>query len=289
MSDLRKLLVFEHIPKTAGSTMHAILWRLYGGKGVYLVTHPRQHRERLDALCRHLQDPANPLCAIIAHTGFGFHKWLPSDYRYVQYTFLRDPVERVFSHYHYQIQRGKLDPSISLESFIREDLGRSCNVQTAFLGGLELRRNLEGITLSPDLYTEELLEQAKANLSRLAVFGLTERFDESLLLFKEVFGWKWTRIFYVRQRVGQRRPAQPDYSDTILRLIRRYNELDLELYSYAQALFPQQQATLMHQGRPTLKTFQKLNAVYGSVFNLTYPYVRPVAHKIRALKEQIET
>lgn len=275
---MRDVLIFEHIPKTAGSTMRGILRQLYGAEHVFVATHVKRHPERIAALRERLEDPNNTVKAIVAHTGFGFHERLPADYRYRHCTFLRDPIDRVISHYHYQIQRGKLDPSTSLEAFVRDDLSRSCNKQTAFLGGLEVQRYLDGITLSRDLYTEALLERAKATLRGLDAFGLTERFDESLLAFKAVFGWKQMRLLYVRRRVGQR-PEKPNYPDRALTLIRHYNELDLELYRYGQTLFEAQQTRLFPQGAPDLATFRTLNALYSKA----YPLVRPVVHAARAL------
>ena len=256
--------------------MHAILWRLYGHKRVYMATIRGRHDKHMEALGQRL-DEAPPLKTIVSHIGFGFHERLPGSRRYRHFTFLRDPVERVLSHYYFQIQRGQLDPGTSLETFVRDDLSRSCNVQTAFLGGLEVQHNLDGISLSLDLFTEALLERAKANLHRMGAFGLTERFDESLLLFRQVFGWKLMRLFYVRRRVGQLRRTTRQHPDHVLRLIRQYNELDLELYRYAKERFDEQRAALPPNGPPTVKTFRGLN----KVFTFVHPYARSVRDLIK--------
>ena len=266
---MRELFVFEHIPKTAGSTMHGVLWQLYRGKQVFLMTNPNRHRERIAVLEERLQEPDTRIKAIVAHTGFGFHERLPGTYQYRHFTFLRNPVDRVISHYHYQIQQKKLAPSTSLEAFVREDLSRSCNVQTAFLGGLEVQRLLDGITLTSELYTGALLEKAKAALAGFEAIGLTEHFDESLLLIAHVFGWPLMRLFYVRRRVGQR-PTRPHYPEHVLKLIRQYNELDLELYHYGEALFEKQQAAWRPSPRLHVKTFQRLNRVFAHVYPLAY-------------------
>ncbi len=283
MDSARDLLVFEHIPKTAGSTMHAILWRLYGGKRVFMATIRGRHREHLEALGRRLHEPP-PLKAVVSHIGFGFYERLAEAPPPVHYTFLRNPVDRVLSHYYFQIQRGQLDPSTTLETFVRQDLSRACNVQTAFLGGLEAQHNLDGITLSPDLYTEALLESAKANLRRMDAFGLTERFDESLLLLGEAFGWKRRRLYYVARRVGRLRATRPRHPDHVLKLIRQYNELDLELYHYAQALFEEQRTRLLPDGGPDVKTFQRLNAVFSLIHPRTRPVRRALRRTVKALK-----
>ena len=67
--------------------------------------------------------------------------------------------------------------------------------------------------------------------------------------------------------------------ERVLKLIRQYNQLDLELYRYAQTLFEEQKAALPSKGSLNLKTFQGLNAVYGEV----WPHIRPLLHKVRRL------
>lgn len=289
MSEPRDLIIFEHIPKTAGSTIHTILWRVFFGERLFMTAIPGQHRQRIEELHKRLHDPAHRIRAIISHAGFGLHTVLPADYRYVHFTFLRDPVDRVLSHYYYQIQKNELDASVTLEEFVRGDLSRSCNVQTAFLGGLELKRNIEGLTLSLDLYTDALLEKAKENLRCHAAVGLTEHFDESLLLLKHAFHWKWSRIFYTRQNVGHVRRKNIEVSDNTRRLIRRYNELDLELYRYAQDLFEQQLVQYLPNRTRDLRTFQQLNAVYRQVYPWIYPLARVIVHKARGMRKQSHT
>ena len=279
------VIIFEHIPKTAGRTMHTILWRVFFGQKVFLTTIPGQHRERIEELNRQLEDPDRRIRAIVSHAGFGLHELLPDTFDYRHFTFLRDPVDRVVSHYYYEIQQNHIDASVTLETFVREDLSRSCNVQTALLGGLELKRSVEGLTLTRDLYTDALLERAKANLRLHAAVGLTERFDESLLLLRHVFQWKWPRMLYVRKNVGHLRRTRPAMPESSLRLIRRYNELDLALYRYAQDLFEQQVAQHLPHRTRQLDTFRRLNAVYGKVFPWTYPVVRAAVHAARKLRK----
>ena len=99
--DSFETLIFLHIPKTAGSTMHAVLWRLYGRKHVFMATVRGRHVELMDDLAERLHEPP-PLKAVISHVGFGFHERLEAARPYRHYTFLRNPVDRVISHYFFQ-------------------------------------------------------------------------------------------------------------------------------------------------------------------------------------------
>ena len=187
------LPIFEHIPKTAGSTMRAILRQVYGEKRVFVITN--NYPARIEELGQQLRRADSGLRAVSSHAGYGFHESLPAatGHRYAPFTILRDPVERVLSHYFQLVGRQATSPSISLETFIREDVRKGHNLQTAYLAGLELRHHMDGLTFERDLYDDALLRAAKASLDRMNAVGLTERFDESLMVFRSAFGWKTRR------------------------------------------------------------------------------------------------
>ena len=52
------------------------------------------------------------------------------------------------------------------------------------------RRRLRGPEKPPPPLTEGDLAQAKRNLDRFLVVGLTERFDESFILIRRALGWR---------------------------------------------------------------------------------------------------
>jgi hypothetical protein len=83
----------------------------------------------------------------------------------------------------------------------------------------------------PFVATEQTLEKALVNLDRLDAVGLTERFDESVVLFTRVLGWQ--PMVYSTQNVAAERPRQPELPPETLEAVVRYNALDLELYRHA--------------------------------------------------------
>jgi hypothetical protein len=88
------------------------------------------------------------------------------------------------------------------------------------------------------LSPEELLARAQDNLRACAVVGLTERFDETMLLLKKAYGWRLP--FYERRNVSTKRPPREAIPAHILRQIEADNALDAALYTYAQELFEEQ-------------------------------------------------
>jgi hypothetical protein len=95
----------------------------------------------------------------------------------------------------------------------------------------------------------------------MAVAGLIERFDETLMLMKRALGWSMP--YYVRENVTKNKPKEisPDVRDVIM----KHNAYDMELYEWVSKRFEQ---TLAEQGfglKCRLKTFRTLNKVYGVV------------------------
>jgi hypothetical protein len=79
--------------------------------------------------------------------------------------------------------------------------------------------------------SDEMLATAKAHLEeRFTVVGLTERFDESLLLMGRAFGW--SRLYYVAANVAPSAEKVPPSPEAI-ELIRAANRLDVDLYAWA--------------------------------------------------------
>jgi len=86
-----------------------------------------------------------------------------------------------------------------------------------------------------------MLHRAKENLRKhFTVIGLTERFDDSLHLMKECFGWK--NISYQKANVTPDRPARTQIDAETLQLIESCNVFDRELYRFAQAALDAQLA-----------------------------------------------
>lgn len=228
------MLVFVHIPKTAGTTLHKVISHQYPRRDILIRHDSDGPKAETLAAWRGDQPPQ----VVMGHHSVGLHLY-QSGVRYL--TCLRDPVGRLISHYHYAasfpghylhaaIHRDKLD----LAGYVRSGLaGELSNGMTRMLAGLE---DVE----QPDIGAAEL-EQAKANLeAHFEGVLLNERFDEGLILVAERLGWKTP--YYLRRKVG-RYPAsalKPD-ADT-LRAVEERNTVDLELYRWAKARFEAQAA-----------------------------------------------
>ena len=220
------VLAFVHIPKTAGATVTSMFVGAYteagvGGAGNFF-RYPKETRATI-ARARwtgHWRGTQ----VVVGHVPYGlFASNLARDTRYM--TFLREPVDRVLSHYHRHIARRSLSP-MSLEEALKRRMPEMNNLATRCLCG----------DPSPlgDL-PPGAVQEAKANLSAFAFVGIQERFDESVVLLQRMLGLDL--IPYFNRHVSTGRPAVDDLPDEKRRLIRAYNRLDVELYDFALERF----------------------------------------------------
>lgn len=251
-------VIFLHIQKTAGTTLHRILDRQYPPHQDFFL---RTANDYLDFLDLSLEQRGQ-YRLIRGHMNFGLHQLLPGPATY--FTVLREPVERVISYY-YHIKRDpahpqhKLAKQWELKEFLKLGVDKlMANGQTRIWSGDR-----------PDLgygeCTTEVLALAKSNLRQYcSVVGLTERFDEALLLLKKRFGWR--NIFYTRQNISKQRLTRDELSSETLEMIEYYNQFDIEFYQYGKELFEEQ---IHRQGKEferQVKVFQLMNAFVTYMF-----------------------
>ena len=229
-------VIFLHLPKTAGTTLHRILDREYPGSAVFTIgvdAHAdiEQFYELPEAELEQVQ-------LLRGHMPFGLHEHLPQAARY--FTMLRDPIERVISNYYY-IRRSPehyLYPTLQATGW---DLAALLHSQLPVMLDNGQTRLLSGVwgDVGYGKMDESHLALAQRHLrDYFAVVGLQEQFDSSLLLMQKAFGWR--RIEYQKRNVTRNRPAQETLSAETLAAIREANLLDLQLYEYARQLFRRQ-------------------------------------------------
>jgi hypothetical protein len=242
-SALERPLVFVHLPRTGGTTLTLIVTRQFPAA----LSFAFDGADMNGSLARYRALPESrrrALRLITGHVPFGIHEIVgPADY----VTMLRDPVERVISMYEYILRRPAhflhnrvvgMDLGEYVESGVHRD---ARNGQCRLLSGEphEKVANVDEV---------DILGRALRNVESFAAIGLTERFDESLLLYRDQLGWK--RLSYGRENVLAGRPPAATFSTEVLDVVRRHNALDLKLYASAQARFNEALATVPdHDGQ----------------------------------------
>jgi hypothetical protein len=246
-----RCVIFLHVPKAAGQTLNAILARQYDPRATVVITDP-------SSVTRALDRGAGPPALVRGHVPYGIHEEIGIDARYI--TMLREPVSRVVSVYGYvwhnprhplhTLVRSK---GMTLKDFVTRDVDREdvVNGQTRLIAGRS--------EADPD---STALLRAKQHLRDMAAVGVVERFDESVMLFRERLDWMVP--FYTKRNVAPQRSDTGRLSPDVRELIESMNRLDIDLYHDALSLFDENVATAGALFGARVVTFRLLNRLAGT-------------------------
>jgi hypothetical protein len=274
----RTTVIFQHIPKAAGTTLNAILTRYYSPDETYSLVGSAGFREAEFAQLP-IEDRAR-FRLIKGHLYFGIHRYLPSPFTYI--TILRHPVDRVLSHFHY-VKRSPqhylyghvTSKQMTLEEYVSSGIS------------LELNNGQVRCLVGPDHQnvgygecSRAMLEQAQRHLlTNYSVVGIANRFDEALLLMRRRLGWSSSPL-YVPKNVTRNKPQTSSLPRRIIQLIERDNALDMELYENAARAFAKETDQWILRGE--LVRFQVLNSIYAQYVS-SARVARKMVHRWRPL------
>lgn len=288
-----RLLVFVHIPKTAGTTLNSLLANQFSPNELYeimmrgmswidprrrVLTKPLISWSKLrhfKAALRSRQD----LRLIHGHFDLSLGKLLPPTAEF--FTLMRDPVERAISHYyHYRRKTGDPTHPLAMRSTLAEWVsGRGLiemdNGQTRRLAG-EMKLPVGGVS-------SRTLAKAKANLAkRFVVVGLSERFEESQILLHRQFNWPYRRS--AARNVGENRLRRDEVSGDVLKVVEHCNRFDRELYQFATELFENAVSKVdMERELSLLRAAPECAEPVASVAGQPTPVKRGVVSRLKGL------
>lgn len=247
-----RALIFVHIPKCAGRTLAAILERSVPAERRYEVDPDAIAASRAELAALPASRRAN-IDLLYGHLSYGWHELLPRPAAYL--TLVRDPVERVVSHYNYvrfrpgtphylraEVQRRRMGLKEYVESGVCHEVN---NGQVRLLAGVEdiVQEPYGPSRLPYGTNDPGLLDRALRNVERhFVVVGLQDQFDATLLLIRSKLGLG--RIWYRSRNVGRTRYRKIRPTNDEVEAIRAYNRLDLALYDAVNERFRRELSTL---------------------------------------------
>ena len=252
MGSTESVLLYLHIPKAAGTTMSSLLYEqmrssedCLSDDGLFcsgVFYHPAGYVKEMDAALEPSIRNAlkrEDLTAVLGHFSFGLHEKLSRPSHYV--TVLREPVSRVLSLYHFQrlneqkyghLDQIRLPDDADITHFVTDPPYAEID------NGMT--RRISGESPAIGKCDSRMLDRAIRHLRNdFAVVGLSDHFDETIVLMAQLLNWPEPPLYYPRN-VNTHRPTD-DSSDTeAAALIRERSALDVELYRVASEIFHRQ-------------------------------------------------
>jgi len=215
-----KLLIFMHIPKTGGTTFRHIMANDARERGLTSAWYKNEESVEDIGSVQHLYGHFSWRSTI--------HEKLLGDpenselenYNFV--TFLREPVDRTLSAYYAQQYLANQEGE-KFKATLLQYAKSSANAQAKLLSDRHVKKtDVAGL---------------KDRLSKFAFVGVTERYDESLLVLK--YHFLLNNITYIKRKVMSSRPTASDLLPETAKEIQGYNYVDVELYKYANEMLDQ--------------------------------------------------
>lgn len=239
-------LFFMHIPKTAGTSITALIEDNLSLSEIFQMTEIRDayYGNTLDY--RSLKNAR----AVCGHIPLSVSRLMAQPVRTL--VFLRSPVDLSISIFNHFRRIGEIEKNFSLADFLNSPYAEAIlNSQTKWLSGDQINnvptarpaRNFEFGAGAPieDLIKsvgESSLQKAKNNLKQFSFVGIFEKMPESVSPLQEKFGFNRSTSTF-RLNVG-------DYDKVIdielMRLLAEKNSLDQQLYEFGLDLFHRQTA-----------------------------------------------
>jgi hypothetical protein len=228
---------FLHIPKTAGMALYRRLRHHFGADAIYPLPADRDLpgvpgdvgylEQRFDAHHDEIQ-------VVTGHFPLCVTEVLGVPFRTI--TLLRDPVERILSllrHHEQRVDRFREIPleEIYSDPFVLHGLVHNYMVKVLSLTSAEMTHGARTMVS----YNRDRLERAQQNLERrIEVVGLQEDFEEFCGRLAARFGWELGEPSFPN------RTAPVEVSDEFRKRVAHDNDMDIELYRFAEQLVGRQ-------------------------------------------------
>lgn len=255
-------LIFLHIPKAAGETLYQVTYRQYQAHPFYRFT--RQNNYSVARFAALPEEERRALRFVGGHIYYGVHQFIPRPSIYI--SMFRDPFEQLVSHYYFF---GREEHKKDLDGFARFlQRPKNHSLQLDRIVGYDSQPNAQGEWLCEQnrtLPTEAKLEIVERQLrNQFAAIGLVEHFDESLLIFRQVLGWR--NIYYTREHYNAARPRSQESLEAHHALIREYAVPDLQFYALVKTLYEEQRRAYQGDLAADLHTYQRNNQLIAPLY-----------------------
>lgn len=277
------ILVNIHVGKTGGSTMNEIIIKHFSDQDHVNINCTKQPEERYSygSIRKPIEDfytVANvqfiPHVTTGGHVGLEVLNFIPQNENAKAFAIIREPKSLMISNFWYAVQTvnpfkewfGKLDISNLDERLFKFiSTGGSGSPYKPY-NNLSIRwfsRNNKVYDHKVPI-TEEIFQEIKNNIKNdFLLIGLTHRFEETLIAFRRLMGWKFDeQLFYKQKNKTEFKMPESSYPDSILELESERVNFEIRLYKWLEKRFDSLIKLLGSDFDEEVRMFKRLNYLY---------------------------
>ena len=244
-------IVFLHIPKCGGTTLHNVLALWYGEN--------QMHAERFNGLYNHDATGLGSKQVFSGHFDFYSTSFIPGPKRFI--SVLRDPTDRLISLYNFHrahgdkiieqnnLQHARWANEYDIDSYFAQPMIRAHHaINNSLVRHFSSIPQIANRLLAPSMQSvslDEMFDQAIENLSKFAFIGFMDQYESDVVRLAGVLGKtppvqlqkhqvldELMTTNLAMKRIEKQRPSLASL-DAIEELI----EYDRKFYAHARALF----------------------------------------------------
>ena len=221
-------LLFEHVPKCGGVSVSRYLKQNYAPDEIYELSGGKPS-ESIAEFKRSSEKDRQRFRLILGH---GAHQlWALMDSETIGMTILRDPVDRIVSHYYFVLA----SPAHYLyEKVTSQNMSLTDYATSGISGELQNNYVCRFLQISPEEAEQEpdrTVENAYSLLqTQYAVVGTLEQLNQTMNSVRKVAGLR-SRWKNEQHNVNKRRRSTEEITDEERKVISDVNALDVKLYA----------------------------------------------------------
>ena len=252
-----RTIIFLHIPKAAGMTIYSILRNQYNETESHLLQ-GNTILQAIEDLKKLPPESKNKIRLLYGHMHFGLHRQFTAKTSY--FTLLREPVDRIISHYYYVLKTPShylhekvLKYKMNLKEYVSSGISKELNnSQLRYISAGDSRIDLNKCS-------HDLIDKTQTILDNFfVVVGIKEFFDETMIMLRKALNWKRPPV-YIKQNVTKTRIKKEELDNDTMETIKKYNQLDIGLYHAAAVDFKKKMKSFGDSFQEELKAFKILN------------------------------